>query len=175
MIAEQTYSRRTNKRAFSIFLTLCLMLSLLTGLGPAAWADSEPLPGIIKYNGEYIAHPRTVRDLFDADYYLERYPELKDLLGLSGDVNRLPAGERELLLTHFMEKGLKEEKTCSPYLNLVRYRAAHPELEKEFGDNWDKYVEYYFTRGWLKGDDSFVFEEDLLIQEELRMTKKTKK
>ncbi len=29
MIAEQTYSRRTNKRAFSIFLTLCLMLSLL--------------------------------------------------------------------------------------------------------------------------------------------------
>ena len=159
--------RMINKRALSLLLTLCLMLSLLTGLGPAAWADSEPLPGIIKYNGEYIAHPRTVRDLFDADYYLERYPELKDLLGLSGDVNRLPAGERELLLTHFMEKGLKEEKTCSPYLNLVRYRAAHPELEKEFGDNWDKYVEYYFTRGWLKGDDSFVFEEDLLIQEEL--------
>ena len=88
MIAEQAYSRRANKRAFSIFLALCLMLSLLAGLGPAAWADSEPLPGIIKYNPEYIAHPRTVRDLFDAGYYLERYPELKDLLGLSGDVNQ---------------------------------------------------------------------------------------
>ena len=106
--------RMINKRALSLLLTLCLMLSLLTGLGPAVWADSEPLPGIIKYNGEYIAHPRTVRDLFDADYYLERYPELKDLLGLSGDVNSLPGEERELLLTHFMEKGLKEEKTCSP-------------------------------------------------------------
>ena len=164
MIAEQTYSRRTNKRAFSIFLTLCLMLSLLAGLGPAAWADSEPLPGIIKYNGEYIAHPRTVRDLFDADYYLERYPELKGLLGLSGDVNHLADDERETLLTHFMEKGLKEEKTCSPYLNLVRYRAAHPELEKEFGDNWDKYVEYYFTRGRLMGHDPFVSEEDLRMQ-----------
>ncbi|MBR3238159.1 MAG: hypothetical protein IKF99_06945, partial [Oscillospiraceae bacterium] len=164
MIAEQTYSRRTNKRAFSIFLTLCLMLSLLTGLGPAAWADSEPLPGIIKYNGEYIAHPRTVRDLFDADYYLERYPELKGLLGLSGDVNHLADDERETLLTHFMEKGLKEEKTCSPYLNLVRYRAAHPELEKAFGDNWDRYVEYYFTRGRLMGHDPFVSEEDLRIQ-----------
>ena len=164
MIAEQAYSRRANKRAFSIFLALCLMLSLLAGLGPAAWADSEPLPGIIKYNGEYIAHPRTVRDLFDADYYLERYPELKDLLGLSGDVNRLSADEREILLTHFMEKGLQEEKTCSPYLNLVRYRAAHPELEREFGDNWDKYVEYYFTTGRLMGHDPFVSEEDLRIQ-----------
>ena len=74
MIAEQTYSRRTNKRAFSIFLTLCLMLSLLTGLGPAAWADSEPLPGIIKYNGEYIAHPRTVRDLLNITESISRIP-----------------------------------------------------------------------------------------------------
>ena len=36
--------RMINKRALSLLLTLCLMLSLLTGLGPAAWADSEPLP-----------------------------------------------------------------------------------------------------------------------------------
>ena len=168
MRAESPFSKSLNKRVFSIFLALCLMLSLLAELGPAAWADSEPLPGIIKYNGEYIAHPRTVRDLFDADYYLERYPELKDLLGLSGDVNHLADDERETLLTHFMEKGLQEEKTCSPYLNLVRYRAAHPELEREFGDNWDKYVEYYFTRGRLLGHDPFVSEEDLRIQKWLR-------
>ncbi|MER2234982.1 MAG: hypothetical protein ABS901_01450, partial [Candidatus Limivicinus sp.] len=157
--------RIINKRALSFLLTLCLMLSFLGGLGPAARADSEPLPGIIKYNGEYIAHPRTVRDLFDADYYLERYPELKSTLNLSGDVNELSDDEREILLTHFMEKGLKEKRTCSPYLNLVRYRAAHPELEKEFGDNWDKYVEYYFTVGRLKGHDPFVSKEDLRIQE----------
>ncbi len=168
MRAESPFSKSLNKRVFSIFLALCLMLSLLAGLGPAAWADSEPLPRIIKYNGEYIAHPRTVRDLFDADYYLERYPELKSLLGLSGDVNHLADDERETLLTHFMEKGLKEEKTCSPYLDLVRYRAAHPELEKEFGDNWDRYVEYYFTRGRLMGHDPFVSEEDLRIQKWLR-------
>ena len=78
-----------------------------------------------------------LRDVFDAKYYADQYPDLKAAFGY----------DEEALFQHFVNNGLKEGRNMSPILNVQAYRESYEDLDKAFGDNWDAYVEHYFTFG----------------------------
>ena len=177
------------------FLSALLSLSLvISAFSPAsAFASGNPGPGtgavsvsesgsaaylngvysgvLHKYNGETVSNPASVRDLFDADYYLALYPELKAALSLTGgsvgsdDVRQpLTAEDREKLLRHFLASGLTEGRKACPYLDVAAYRHANSDLEAAFGGSWDSYVRHYFALGIGEGRSSGSTDTDLVIQ-----------
>lgn len=78
-----------------------------------------------------------LRDVFNAKYYADMYPDLQAAFGYNENA----------LYQHFLTYGIQEGRTMSPVLDIVKYREAYGDLNAAFGDNWDAYVEHYFTYG----------------------------
>lgn len=101
--------------------------------------------------------PLTLKDLFDANYYLMLYPELRAVYG----------DNAELLYQHFVKYGLSEGRKCSPYLDLSKYIAGNADLSSVFGTNIDAIVAHYFIYGVNEGRNSYATPLDLAIQQKL--------
>ena len=82
-----------------------------------------------------------LRDVFNAKYYADSYPDLKAAFG----------DNEEALYNHFIAFGLSENRQMSPIIDIQAYRAAYPDLDAAFGDNWDAYVEHFFAFGMKEG------------------------
>lgn len=78
-----------------------------------------------------------LKDVFDAEYYAEQYPDLKAAFG----------NDEKALYQHFLKYGLKEGRVMNPIIDVVKYREQYGDLQTAFGDNWDAYVEHFFTFG----------------------------
>ena len=78
-----------------------------------------------------------VKDIFNAKYYAEQYPDLKATFG----------SNEEALYQHFLEYGIKEGRVMNPVIDIVKYREQYGDLQRTFGNNWDSYVNHYFTYG----------------------------
>lgn len=78
-----------------------------------------------------------LKDVFSAKYYASLYPDLQAVFG----------NDENALYLHFLTYGIKEGRSMSPVLDIVKYREAYGDLNEAFGDNWDAYVEHYFTHG----------------------------
>ncbi|MDE7031187.1 MAG: hypothetical protein K2P63_14675 [Lachnospiraceae bacterium] len=90
-----------------------------------------------------------LRDVFDAEYYAETYPELKASIG----------DDAEALFQHYVTYGLSQGMAGSKAFNVVEYRNAYADLDAVFGDNWDAYVDHYFTFGIAEGRTAGVYGE----------------
>ena len=82
-----------------------------------------------------------VKDVFDAKYYADTYPDLKAAYGY----------DENALYQHYMKFGLAEGRVGSPTFNVVEYRRAYSDLEAAFGNNWDAYVDHYYQFGKAEG------------------------
>lgn len=82
-----------------------------------------------------------VKDVFDAKYYADAYPDLKAAYGY----------DEGALFQHYMKFGLAEGRVGSPTFNVAEYRKAYPDLEAAFGNNWDAYVNHYYQFGKAEG------------------------
>lgn len=102
----------------------------------------------------HAASARTVRDIFDAKYYADTYPDVYALFGYN----------REMLYNHFMTQGIYEGRCASTLLDVAQYRRENPDLDAMFKNDWDAYVAHYFTRGISEGRDPGVA-DDLFLQE----------
>ncbi len=101
----------------------------------------------------HAASPRTVRDIFDAKYYADTYPDVYDLFGYNWD----------MLYTHFMTQGIYEGRCASTLLDVAQYRRENADLDAMFKDDWDAYVAHYFTRGIREGRDPGVVDDPSLV------------
>lgn len=79
----------------------------------------------------------TLRDLFDADYYREQYPDLDAAFG----------DNEEALYKHYLEYGIKEGREGSLVFDVTKYREKYSDLNAAFGDDWDAYANHYLTLG----------------------------
>lgn len=79
-------------------------------------------------------------DVFDADYYAEQNPDIVAILG----------SDPTVLLNHFVTYGVNEGRQGMASFNVTQYRNAYADLQVTFGDNWDAYVEHYFTSGAIE-------------------------
>lgn len=79
----------------------------------------------------------TLRDLFDADYYREQYPDLDAAFG----------DNEEALYKHYLEYGISEGRIGSLVFDVTKYREKYSDLNDAFGDDWDAYANHYLTLG----------------------------
>ena len=78
--------------------------------------------------------------VFNAAYYLNRYPDLKAAFG----------NDEAKALAHFRNNGMKEGRQGCAGFNPVAYRARYADLRKAFGNNWPAYYEHYMNCGAIK-------------------------
>lgn len=83
------------------------------------------------------ANAAGLKDVFNAKYYADQYPDLKAAFGY----------DEEMLYQHFLDYGLKEGRNMSPVLDVRAYRERYADLDAAFGDNWDAYVQHFFDYG----------------------------
>ncbi len=62
--------------------------------------------------------------------------------------------DREALWEHYVEYGLNEGRGMNSLIDVVKYREEYPDLDAEFGDNWDAYLTHYLTFGAKEGRDT---------------------
>jgi len=77
------------------------------------------------------------QQIFDAEYYANRYPDVAEAFG----------NNKELLLKHFMEYGLKEGRAGSALFDVTVYKMANKDLAEAFGDDILSYVKHFLKYG----------------------------
>ena len=71
---------------------------------------------------------------FNGAYYSDSYGDLKAALG----------SNEKALYNHSLQYGFHESRLVTPVLDVTKYRAFYPDLDKAFGNNWNLYVRHYF-------------------------------
>lgn len=85
--------------------------------------------------------PVTFKPVFDASYYLARYPELARTCG----------SDETKLFNHFINTGMNEGRQASAGFNVLVYISENPDLKQAFGGNISLYYIHYVTRGYKEG------------------------
>ena len=75
--------------------------------------------------------------IFDADYYLNRYPDLRAAFGT----------DAQAAFNHFLTFGMKEGRIASPNFNVHTYRGRYGDLQAAFGGNLTNYYIHYLQYG----------------------------
>lgn len=78
------------------------------------------------------------RFLFNAKYYADTYPDVKQAYGYDEDA----------LFLHWVCWGVDEGRSCSPALDLKYYLSKNADLKKEFGTNYRKLYYHFATEGY---------------------------
>ena len=79
--------------------------------------------------------------VFDAAYYLNRYPDLKKAFG----------NNAQAALKHFVSYGMNEGRQASPAFNVAVYRARYADLQRAFGGALKSYYLHYIRYGKREG------------------------
>ena len=79
--------------------------------------------------------------IFSADYYSEKYPDLKAAFG-SDDLR---------LLQHFLEYGMSEGRQACADFNVLAYRERYDDLRQAFGEDIKAYYFHYLLHGCREG------------------------
>ena len=95
--------------------------------------DDEPVSTI--YNGVDYG------PVFDANYYLNRYSDLKAAFGTDATA----------ALKHFVEYGISEGRRACEAFDVTIYKDNYPDLQELFGDDNAAYVKHYLNFGINEG------------------------
>lgn len=92
----------------------------------------------------YVKNPATIWNgvdyskVYDYNYYIKRYPDLREAYG-NNDV---------AVLKHFVEYGMKEGRQAIASFNVKVYRKANKDLRAAYGNDFRKYYEHYIKWGY---------------------------
>lgn len=81
--------------------------------------------------------------VFDAEYYLNKYSDLKAAFG----------NDYSAALNHFITFGIKEGRQACDDFNIDVYKGNYADLRKAFGNNNGAYVAHYLEYGLKEGRD----------------------
>ena len=79
--------------------------------------------------------------VFDASYYLSRYPELRQQYGT----------DEKALLDHFLKTGLYEGRQASPLFAIDYYMTQYRDLSSIYGANRTAYMAHFQSNGMKEG------------------------
>ena len=95
----------------------------------------------IKFKERLIEQKIDYSPIFNAVYYSNKYADLKKAFGTNKD----------LLLEHFKQFGMKEGRQACADFNVQAYKAKNPDLQKAFGEDLQKYYMHYIEFGRKEG------------------------
>lgn len=87
------------------------------------------------------ADPAEYTAVFSSYYYLSHNPDLAMTIG----------DDKEALLDHFIEYGMKEGRQGNAEFNVQAYKAMYPDLQAAFGDDLTLYYQHYIEYGKNEG------------------------
>ena len=93
---------------------------------------------IVSVENRYIYKGIDYTNVFDADYYLNRYTDIKKAYGTNGDK----------ALAHFANFGMKEGRQGSSAFSVKSYMNLYPDLRRTFGTNMKGYYMHYANYGY---------------------------
>ena len=76
--------------------------------------------------------------VFNAAYYLAKYPDLKKAYG----------SDEQKAFSHFIRHGMKEGRQASADFNVAVYKARYADLRAAYGDALEKYYIHYCRHGY---------------------------
>ena len=80
-------------------------------------------------------------DVYDFDYYIEHYPDLKAAF----------SNNTKGALEHFVVFGMKEGRQAKGTFDVVSYKNRYEDLRKAFGSSWKSYYLHYINYGKKEG------------------------
>ncbi|MGN0437425.1 MAG: N-acetylmuramoyl-L-alanine amidase [Lachnospiraceae bacterium] len=87
------------------------------------------------------------KDVYDYDYYMNRYPQLK----------KLYENDKFGALKHFVEYGIKEKRQACEDFNVTYYMNRYVGLRNAFGKDYRKYYIHYMRYGKKEGRDGKTY------------------
>ncbi len=98
--------------------------------------DSDnKIEGVTKYHGLEF------KQVYNFNYYIEKYPDLKLAFG----------SDSEKALEHFVKHGMEEGRSGNADFNVHAYKNNYKDLRDAFGDNLEKYYIHYLMHGIEEG------------------------
>lgn len=85
--------------------------------------------------------PSVYRVLFDSQYYVGRYPDVRESCGYS----------EEAVWDHFVDYGLEEGRQGSRCFKVQFYMDRYPDLKEAFGDDLEAYYVHFVENGMKEG------------------------
>lgn len=108
----------------------------------------DGINGNVDANFWYVDLRRTYNGIdyssvFDAEYYLNRYPDIKVAFGI--DYRRA--------FEHFINNGIAEGRQGCADFDVFSYRAKSEDLRRVYGNNLMSYYRHFVTQGKIEGRD----------------------
>ena len=79
--------------------------------------------------------------VYNYEYYINRYPDLKAAFGSNKDA----------ALAHFVNNGMREGRQASEDFDVFSYKNSYPDLKKAFGNDLPSYYKHYLNNGIKEG------------------------
>jgi len=108
---------------------------------PEEKEPEEEKPGEKEETKTYIAGGLDYSPIFDPEYYLSRYPDLRAAFG----------DNYELAFEHFLTFGANEFRQASASFDPYVYRARYADLRNAFGGSGILYYQHYLIHGIQEG------------------------
>ena len=93
---------------------------------------------VVNVENRYIYKGVDYTRVFDAEYYLDKYSDIKRTYGTNGGS----------ALSHFVNFGMKECRQGNESFNVKSYRNLYPDLRRAFGTNMKSYYMHYINNGY---------------------------
>lgn len=105
----------------------------------------QTITSVISGSGPIMAKGIDYSPVFDAQYYAAQYPDLRAAFGT----------DKDSLLNHFVNLGMKEHRQAIAVFSPVIYRDRYADLQKAFGDDWTAYYLHYIQHGKAEGRKAY--------------------
>lgn len=97
----------------------------------------------VQVSYEYIYDGVNYTSIFDAEYYLAQYPDLRDAYNTDG----------EKALYHFINWGMNEGRIAKENFDVYSYRGRYVDLQNAYGTKLKSYYIHYLNWGINEGRD----------------------
>lgn len=103
--------------------------------------SSEEIGGNENTKEVYIWEGRDYSLVFNGEYYLNKYSDLKTAFG----------NDKKAAFMHFIQNGMAEGRQGSLNFNVHSYKNRYNDLVSVFGDNLVLYYQHYIDYGYKEG------------------------
>lgn len=94
-----------------------------------------------KTDGDTVYKGMDYADVYDRQYYYDRYPDLRQVFG----------DDAGALINHFVNYGMKEGRQAKVDFNVEAYKKHNPDLAAVFGQDTKIYYIHYILNGKSEG------------------------
>lgn len=141
------YSSKGKVKGINANVDMDYALKDYTGNTPI---EENPVPAVVLEEAkESYKVPTLYSHVFNADYYVNKYPDLAEALKAQIKAKLVKKDEQSKgwwLLQHFLKYGMAEGRQACEAFNVEDYKAAYMDLRDAYGDDL---VPYYYHYIWF--------------------------